>query len=48
MLELEEAMHGVRMGFNKKFLALREVKKQVRGLTHRRVRGPMGGLEGPQ
>jgi hypothetical protein len=29
MLELEEAMHGVRMTFNEKFLALREVKKKV-------------------
>lgn len=29
MLELEEAMHGVKMTFNEKFLALREVKKKV-------------------
>jgi hypothetical protein len=33
MLLLEEAMHDAQMGFNHRFLALREVKRKVRRVS---------------
>jgi hypothetical protein len=52
MLLLEEALHAARMDFNRRFLALREVKRKVVGEVNsrldrlRHIHGLLGQLQG--